>query len=355
MEKRILEYSDKIYKTFIFIKKHKDAREYLLALHYNRELRYFAENFNVEIPKNSILNKLMPRNISLIIKKLWETDQNKYIIVCDKLIERSRKKPLNNCTLSMLIYILAYLKNIPSYIRDEITDGLKSINNSKKQLEKSWKMEGSNSESIQAFIDLNLLHSEKILDAINLNNSKPLVKELLDLEDFRLYNRQYMMWYYGDLTIYGENGINNLIPGKDEINKGIDYYNCFYTLYHKVYGYLVKGECQKEYPLLEFDLFTMWNLVYTRNFGKKCLKMPREKQINEYTIDLLNKYLEQMKEKFKIEDDINIEKNIDEEKKAGKIRKVTLEKIKDILEQRNIKEDGEYVYYFFQGAKKALE
>ena len=67
-EKKIVEYSNKIYRTFIFIKKHKDAREYLLALHYNRELRYFAENPKSEIPENSIINKLISRNVSIIIK-----------------------------------------------------------------------------------------------------------------------------------------------------------------------------------------------------------------------------------------------------------------------------------------------
>ena len=234
----------KIYKTFIFIKKHKDAREYLLALHYNRELRYFAENPKIEIPEKSIINKMIPRNISIIIKKMWRNDQNKFVIVCHNLVEKrlSNTKSIGNCTLSMLIYILAYLNKIPDYIRDEIDGLLIKLNNTENQRvrggylceEDMWVISGKNSEKMKKFIDLNFLHSQKILCAINSNTSVPLVKELLTFSNFALYNRQYMMWYYGDLTIYGENRMNNLMPGEDVVYKGIDYYNCFYTLYYNL-------------------------------------------------------------------------------------------------------------------------
>lgn len=252
-EQRILEYSSKIYRTFIFIKKHKDAREYLLALHYNRELRYFAENPKNEIPEYSIINKLIPRNISIIIKKLWRTDQNKFIIVCRSLIEKRKlnNMPIKNCTLSMLMYVLAYLDQIPDYIRDEIQGLLIKMSRPGGQLERSigesekdlWKISGGNSERMKKFIELSFSHSEEIFDAIKSNSSSSLVRKLLRSPDFTLYNRQYMMWYYGDLTIYGENRINNLVPGKDEVNKGIDYYNCFYTLYHKIYSYF-EDQCK---------------------------------------------------------------------------------------------------------------
>lgn len=299
-EQRILEYSHKIYITFIFIKKHKDAREYLLALHYNRELRYFAENPKAEIPEYSIINKLIPRNISIIIKKLWRTDQNKFIIVCRNLIEKRKlnNMPISNCTLSMLIYILAYLDKLPDYIRDEIKELLHEaanmesslINNSGENID-VWEISGENSKRMKKFVDLNFLHSQKILDAINSNSSVGLVRELLKSPNFALYNRQYMMWYYGDLTIYGENRINILIPGKDEMNKGIDYYNCFYTLYHKLYAYF-ENKCSAPYPLLEYDLFTIWDLVFSRRANRiekeKCTK--DEKEIYTCLVDVLNKY-----------------------------------------------------------------
>lgn len=69
-EKKIEGKHDKIYDTFLFIKKQKDVREYLIALHYNRELRYYAENPNKEIEEGSILNEFITRNIAVQIRML---------------------------------------------------------------------------------------------------------------------------------------------------------------------------------------------------------------------------------------------------------------------------------------------
>ena len=166
------------------------------------------------------------------------------------------------------------LDKIPDYIRDEIERMLLELGTAKSEtgehigLSDPWKITGNNSEKMKNFIDLNFLHSQKILGAMNSNSSIQLVKELLESPAFVLYNRQYMMWYYGDLTIYGENRIKNLIPGTDVVNKGIDYYNCFHTFYHKLYAYFENG-CTYAYPLLEFDLFTMCDLVYSRQLHKQ--------------------------------------------------------------------------------------
>lgn len=359
-ERKILEYPHKIYKTFIFIKKHKDAREYLLALHYNRELRYFAENTKAEIPDYSIINRLIPRNISIIIKKLWRTDQNKFIIVCRNLVE---KRKLNKCTLSMLIYILAYLDQIPDYICDEIKILLfESAKMDEYSMEMTantkdpWIIAGENSKRMKKFIDLNFLHSQKILDAINSNSSFGLVCELLKKPNFALYNRQYMMWYYGDLTIYGENRINNLVPGQDNIHKGIDYYNCFYTLYHKIYAYFEEGR-KRIYPLLEYDLFTIWDLVYSRQLNKstsseKALfysEDEKEIQIYKYVADILNKYIT-----------YNCEANIDTlninttdlESNPICVDGQLLEKIITHLNMLNPATDKEYVHSFFKVIRK---
>lgn len=106
---------DKIYHTFLFIKKHNDAREYLIALHYNRELRYYAEHSTEEIAEESILNEFITRNIAVLIRKLWK-DTNKFIIVCEHLLER---EDLSNYLQSMMIYCLAHLEIYPP-IRDRL-------------------------------------------------------------------------------------------------------------------------------------------------------------------------------------------------------------------------------------------
>lgn len=366
-EQRILEYSHKIYKTFIFIKKHKDAREYLLALHYNRELRYFAENSKSEIPEYSIINKLIPRNISIIIKKLWRTDQNKFIIVCRNLIEKRKLNniSINNCTLSMLIYILAYLDKIPDYIRDEIKGLLLEAEKAgfqrTKILEGSvdpWEISGENSKKMKKFIDLSLLHSKEILDAINSNSSVTLVRKLIKTPNFALYNRQYMMWYYGDLTIYGENRMNILVPGKDEVNKGIDYYTCFYTLYHKLYAHF-ENQCKATYPLLEYDLFTVLDLVLSRQLYKRkkglCHLDEKEVEVYTYLEDVLSKYVyyyckenvnNEKENKDKIE---NIIQDIDDFSKNG-----VIETLRDRIDQSNIETDESYIRHFFMIIRQLL-
>ena len=368
-EQKILKYSHKIYKTFIFIKKNKDAREYLLALHYNRELRYFAENTKVEIPEYSIINRLIPRNISIIIKKLWRTDQNKFVIVCRSLVEkrRSNNMSINNCTLSMLIYILAYLDKIPDYIRDETQKLLFGMANVEKQLSNRketnadpWQISGENSEKMKKFIELNFLHSQKILNAINVNSSFGLVRELLRSPSFALYNRQYMMWYYGDLTIYGENRINNLVPGKDIINKGIDYYNCFYTLYHKLYAHF-DNQCANAYPLLEYDLFTILDLAYSRqvnrneNTSEKFFYSQGAKEVEIYTYieDILNKYINYYCKKINKEkmSDKGEKIEMDLQESVTFFKEGPLEKIVDHLEKLNLETDEKYIHFFFKVVK----
>lgn len=360
-EQKILEYANKIYKTFIFIKKHKDAREYLLALHYNRELRYFAENSKIEIPEYSIINRLIPRNISIIIKKLWRTDQNKFVIVCRNLIE---KRKISNCTLSMLTYILAYLDKIPNYVRDEIqglllemaSTGSQSTKNVGEREKDSWKISGKNSERMKKFIDLNFLHSQKILNAINSDSSLALVRELLGTPNFALYNRQYMMWYYGDLTIYGENRINNLVPGEDVVHKGIDYYNCFYTLYHKLYAHF-ENQCKNPYPLLEYDLFTILDLAYSRQVNGNEISEGRffssqdEKKVEIYTYikDILDKYIMHYCKANASDKEAEIEKELSETDISSKKR--SFEKIVFCLENQKIESDERYVHTFFKVVK----
>lgn len=380
-EKKIVEHSNRIYKTFIFIKKHKDAREYLLALHYNRELRYFAENPKIEIPENSIINKLISRNVSIIIKKIWRSDQNKFVIVCQNLIEKRRlagSKQISYCTLSMLIYILAYLDKIPDYIREEVKEILLNVdNNGRKDLTEGrnntmlsdanpWKISGDNSEKMRKFIDLSYLHSKKILSSINTNNSFTIVRELLKLPEFKLYNRQYMMWYYGDLTIYGENRINNLVPGENVINKGIDYYNCFYTLHQKIYDYL-ESDYTSSYPLLEFDLFTIWDLAYSRQVSKKkvntenifeggffCSEDEKEREVFVRIKEVLEKYITNY---YKIHRNIRVKEEegdwlLDYSNYSTKTINRPFETIVEKLESQEIENAERYVYCFFRLIKR---
>ena len=65
------------------------------------------------------------------------------------------------------------------------------------------------------------------------------------------------MLYYGDLCIRGENKRRPLNPGTDTVYKGFDFHNCFNYLYFKLVS-------EEKYPLREFDMFTMWDLILSR-------------------------------------------------------------------------------------------
>lgn len=89
-------------------------------MHYNRELRYYAEHPNEVIESDSILNEFITRNIAVMIRKLW-TDTNKFVIACEHLLQRDE---LSNCTQSMLIYCLAHLK-IYEPIRNQLQNQMR--------------------------------------------------------------------------------------------------------------------------------------------------------------------------------------------------------------------------------------
>ncbi|MBD5134289.1 MAG: metallophosphoesterase [Clostridiales bacterium] len=259
MIKLICENHDKIYNSFVFIKKQNDAREYLIALHYNRELRYYAEHPNKKIAEDSILNEYITRNIAVLIRKLW-SDTNKFIIVCEKLLQRDK---LSNCLQSMLIYCLVH-QEMYAPILHQLQEKMfeRGRNTLLMQQENridtqgdEWLVHGKDdAERLQHFLDLSLKHTMQVCDATHTND---LVSLFIENEPFRVYNRQHQMLYYGDLSIRGEDKRHSLNPGIDTVYKGFDFHNCFNYLY-------VKLSSGNQYPLKKFDMCTIWDLVYSR-------------------------------------------------------------------------------------------
>lgn len=275
---------DKIYRTFTLIKKDSDVREYLIALHYNKELRYYAEHPQAEIAEISILNEFITRNISVLVRKLW-SDTNKFVIACNQLL---RREDLSNYMLSMLIYCLAHMQMYKP-IRDSLREKLrkKAEETLLKQYEKErlkdipWEISGrDNTEKLKCFVDLSLLHTLIIYSLEDSEDSLALAKAMFlesrpndeDSENnendinkisgiisngFCRYNRQYQMVYYGDLFINGEDRQRPLNPSDDVVGKGFDFHNCFNYL-------LVKLNSGDRYPLREFDMYTMLDIISSR-------------------------------------------------------------------------------------------
>jgi len=267
--------SKKVYKTFLFIMKNKDAREYLIALHYNRELRYYAENPTEAIEEDSILNEFITRNIAVLIRKLW-TDTNKFVIACKHLLQR---KDLGNCVQSMLIYCLAHLQlyepirnrlqrkmfqkgketlrrqGLWDKVAEQDTEILSSNNSMNQEF---WKITGADDqEKLVHFQQLSLKHSMKILGLISEQDLQGLKEYYENAPEFWSYNRQHQMLYYGDLSIKGDANIHALMPGSDLVYAGFDFHDCFNYLY-------VKLMTDNTYPLFMYDLFTVYDLLISR-------------------------------------------------------------------------------------------
>lgn len=265
-QSRIAAYSDKVYDAFLFIKKNQDVREYLIAMHYNRELRFYAENPEEPVSEASILNEFIPRNTAIISRKMWKSDPNKFVIVCRELLERRcdlGQKPISNCALSMLIYTLAHQAKmyapsnkmldrlISSYETDtgKISDTPSEGFSYKKQ----------DIDLLQQFLNYSLHRTYRIYKAVSEGDSEKLAICIKHDENFARYNRQYLRLYYGDLTISGENRKAPLVPGEDICLKGFDFHNTFNLISEKL-----RNAERHPYALMAFDLYSLCDLILSR-------------------------------------------------------------------------------------------
>lgn len=265
--------SNKVYQSFLFIMQNKDAREYLIALHYNRELRYYAEHPTEGIDADSILNEFITRNIAVLIRKMW-TDTNKFIIACNHLLQR---KDLSNCAQSMLIYCLAHLQMYEP-IRNRLQERMyqkgketlkqqglwdataeqEKFSNGSPAEDSLWKIDGAtDAEKLERFKQLSLKHSMRLFNQAGRWDLQKWKEEYKRGKDFWSYNRQHQMLYYGDLSIKNDANIHALIPGSDLVYMGFDFHDCFNYLH-------VKLMSSHTYPLCTYDLFTVCDLLISR-------------------------------------------------------------------------------------------
>lgn len=274
-QNKIAEHSSSVYDAFIFIKKNQDIREYLIAMHYNRELRYYAENPEIPISETSILNEFIPRNVANLSRRMWKSDPNKFVIVCVELLEKRRylgQKPLCNCALSMLIYTLAHQEKMYAPSNTMLGKIISSYDTSTGKISSTpdggFSYATKKADILQLFLEYSLHRTYRLYKAELEGNSEKLALTLSKDKDFALYNRQYLRLYYGDLTISGENRKAALVPGQDICQKGFDFHNTFNFLSEKL-NYAEKDA----YALRAYDLFSLCNLIKSR------LDTPQDNQV----------------------------------------------------------------------------
>lgn len=276
-QNRIAEYSDKVYDAFIFIKKNQDIREYLIAMHYNRELRYYAENPEIPVSEASILNEFISRNIAIISRKMWKSDPNKFVIVCMELLEKRHdlgQKPICNCALSMLIYTLAHQAKMYAPSNKMLDKIISSYETDTGKISDTpndgFEYQSQEADLLQQFLDYSLHRTYRLYRAVSEGNSEKLALSIREEKAFACYNRQYLRLYYGDLTISGENRKAALIPGNDVHQRGFDFHNTFNLISEKL-----RNIENQPYALMAFDLYSLCDLIQNRldaSEGDSCLQ-----------------------------------------------------------------------------------
>lgn len=265
-QSRIAEHSDKVYDAFLFIKKNQDVREYLIAMHYNRELRFYAENPEEPVSEASILNEFIPRNIAIISRKMWKSDPNKFVIVCRELLERRcdlGQKPICNCALSMLIYTLAHQAKMYAPSNKMLDKLISSYETDTGKIgdtpNEGFSYKTQDIDLLKKFLDYSLYRTYRIYKAVSEGDSEKLAISIKNDENFARYNRQYLRLYYGDLTISGENRKAPLVPGEDICLKGFDFHNTFNLISEKL-----RNAERHPYALMAFDLYSLCDLIQSR-------------------------------------------------------------------------------------------
>lgn len=223
---------------FEIIKNKPDIRKYLVASHLKSA---FKEDLNDNI---SLLNTFIDRRVMSYMRCL--TKNPSFSSQISGFYSKIQSNPISIDELTMcnLAYIFSDCKMDGSVLFDKISCSI------------SFPRDFSN-------------HSEeisKILTSTEVLAACKYVEKLINNADMRVFVRRYQRLYYGDLDWKQWQKLTG-----ECIQDGFDYFRCFQTLSVKIDNYL---ESHKRYNLLEYDLFTLCDLTFSR------LQTPTYEDIN---------------------------------------------------------------------------
>lgn len=267
------------YEDFLKIRDNPEITKYLIARHYIEELRKYA-NSNEKIEEESILNFFISRDIAVTIRLQLE-DLGLQAQVFKNIVEKHDE--LHGYFRSFLFYLLGHNK---------IYKGLSAV-----------KTEKLTKQDDNIFLNECIYRSYKLAQIVSMDDkeqrqeSNNLLLRLMTDEKFRLFNRIYQLWYYEDIgdPAVGKNGYPEL---STKIKKGFDFHNCFMFLVSKIDYCFAHNE---PYPLLEVDMFTLCDFIYSRlqNFDSQSMfySASYNKKHNSVSasvlkriVDIINKY-----------------------------------------------------------------
>lgn len=240
------------YIDFLKIRNNSEICQFLMARHYIEELKYYANN-KESIAKDSILNCFISRDISVIIRLQIE-DLGIQAKVFNRIIDNHFDE-LNGYAISFLVYLLGHLKGY---------NGLNAVNLEKLKLLNDNKFFEN---CICRSHDLAEIVSSK--DEIQRQKSNDFLIKLMTDEQFRVFNRNYQLWYYEDIN-ESIGGKSDILEMTKKVGKGFDFHNCFMFFVSKI-DYCFENN--EPYPLLEVDIFTLCDFIYSRlqNFDSEAL------------------------------------------------------------------------------------
>ncbi len=232
------------YVDFLKIRDNPEVAKFLIARHYIEQLNVFARN-SESIAKESILNCFISRDVSVTIRLLIEELGIQAQVF--RNIVNKHSDDLQGYFLSSLLYLLGHNKKY---------NGLRDINIEKVHLYDEnmfWNECIYRSNILAQIVSVDIERQQQARNEF--------LFRLMTDERFRLFNRTYQLWYYDDIkddSFKEKRGPKELYK---KVGRGVDFNNCFMFLVSKI-DYCF--EYNKPYPLLEVDLFTLCDLIYSR-------------------------------------------------------------------------------------------
>ena len=240
------------YEDFLKIRNNPEMAKFLIARYYIEELRHYA-SCDENIAEESILNCFISRDISVTIRLQIE-DLGIQAQVFKNVVNKHGDN-LQGYFKSFLIYLLGHNKHY---------NGLSAIKTEKLKLY-------DDNQFLNDCIDRSYRLAEIVSGDGEIQQKKRndfLLKIMTD-EKFRLFNRIYQLWYYEDLKdpVQGKSATLELTK---KVGKGFDFHNCFMFLVSKIDYCFAYNE---PYPLLEVDMFTLCDFIYSRlqNFNDEAM------------------------------------------------------------------------------------
>lgn len=224
---------------------------YLLARYYKDQLAHYS-NTTERIPNESILRSFIPHEIAIMIRLHLDEDKDFSFNVLQRFIDKHKDELKEASFLySSVVYFCGHFR-----IDENAHALIKKITEVEQPREVTCITESLNSFDYYKKRSFDL--AKVVCKQIDYS-ADVIVRDLISDEAYRKFNRSYQLHYYQDSSNKATKTQDalDLLP----LKPGFDFRDSFLLLVSKVETAL---QGKKPYPLLEYDLFCLCDLVYSR-------------------------------------------------------------------------------------------